>query len=522
MTVVSNRAAICNNEGIPIRYLSMTATPHTADFTQIPLSRRARNKRIAEERTRMAAAPDYATWYQHACTLDVLEGMEAWKLNPVSPHYEHELIESRLSNLKTWRRAKDWGQIIFSLREGMQRNLANLANPELYKHTHVGTKRVIDDYITLVAELLNHLCDHDIADLPHADKPVFFKQTGHGFGRSALLLSGGANMGLFHVGVVKALWERDLLPRVVSGSSAGSMVAGLLGTRTDNELPKFFSGENVDLHAWRWLGLGDMWRQKSIMDNSQLELCLRRNIGEYTFEEAYKRTRRIINITVSPVGLNHQPRLLNYLTTPHIAVWSGVMASCAVPGLFPPVTLMSKDRNGEYRPYMPAVKWADGSLKSDLPMRRLAELYNVNHHIVSQTNPHVLPFIADTRRKEGWTSFLAGLVRGEMKYRSRQILQLTSFGLDSGMLKQVLSHAAAMVEQNYYGDVTIHPDVELRHYVTLLTNLSHDEFRRRVLEGERATWPKIAMIRDQTVIGQTLEECIQRLKRHRRAPPHAA
>jgi NTE family protein len=37
-----------------------------------------------------------------------------------------------------------------------------------------------------------------------------------------------------------------------------------------------------------------------------------------------------------------------------------------------------------------------------------------------------------------------------------------------------------------------------------------------VLEGERATWPKIAMVRDHTIIGQTLEECIQRLKRQRR------
>jgi TAG lipase/steryl ester hydrolase/phospholipase A2/LPA acyltransferase len=39
-----------------------------------------------------------------------------------------------------------------------------------------------------------------------------------------------------------------------------------------------------------------------------------------------------------------------------------------------------------------------------------------------------------------------------------------------------------------------------------------------VLAGERATWPKIAMIRDQTTIGQTLEDCIIRLKKKRPSP----
>lgn len=35
-----------------------------------------------------------------------------------------------------------------------------------------------------------------------------------------------------------------------------------------------------------------------------------------------------------------------------------------------------------------AVKWEDGSMQADLPMQRLSELFNVNHFIVSQVNPH--------------------------------------------------------------------------------------------------------------------------------------
>lgn len=39
-----------------------------------------------------------------------------------------------------------------------------------------------------------------------------------------------------HVGVVKAFLDAGLLPRVIAGTSAGGLVAALVGTRTDEEL----------------------------------------------------------------------------------------------------------------------------------------------------------------------------------------------------------------------------------------------------------------------------------------------
>lgn len=484
-----------------------------------------RTNTIASQRKLMAKALDYPSWRTHAVALDALEGMDVWKGNAISPFYQYELIQQRLVNLKKWRKAGDWAQLIFSLREGLHRNLGNLADPELYRHTHMGTKFLIDDYITEVVSLLNYLCDHDIPELPYAQKLMFFRHTGQSFGRSALMLSGGANMGMFHIGVIKALREQKLLPRVVSGSSAGSVIAALLGTRSDSELDALFQGENMDFHSWQRLSPREMWRQKSIMDIRQLEHFLRSNIGEYTFEEAFKKTRRIINITVSPVDTNHRSRLLNYLTTPHMLVWSAVLASCSVPGLFPSVMLMTKDRLGKEKPYMASVRWVDGAIRSDLPAQRLGELYNVNHHIVSQTNPHVLPFITDQTRKEGWTRFLTDLVKGEVQYRSKQMLQLASYGMERGIVKTMMEGIVAIVDQQYYGDVTIHPKVQFKDYRRVLGNISLKNYKDWVLAGERATWPKIAMIRDQTTIGQTLEDCIVRLKRQRNrraAGPEAA
>ena len=63
-----------------------------------------------------------------------------------------------------------------------------------------------------------------------------------------------------------------------------------------------------------------------------------------TFHEAYARTGRIVNITVSPASDYERPRLLNYLTAPNVLLWSAACASCAFPILFQPVELVAKDQ----------------------------------------------------------------------------------------------------------------------------------------------------------------------------------
>lgn len=39
---------------------------------------------------------------------------------------------------------------------------------------------------------------------------------------------------------MKALFEHRMLPRVLAGSSVGSIVAGIVATRTDDELSETF------------------------------------------------------------------------------------------------------------------------------------------------------------------------------------------------------------------------------------------------------------------------------------------
>ena len=80
------------------------------------------------------------------------------------------------------------------------------------------------------------------------------------------------------------------------------------------------------------------------------------------------------------------------MTAPNVLIWSAAVASCAIPGVFAPAQLMAKDKNGDIKPLYGNTKWSDGSLESDLPMQRLAELFNVNQFIVSQVNPHATLF----------------------------------------------------------------------------------------------------------------------------------
>ena len=46
--------------------------------------------------------------------------------------------------------------------------------------------------------------------------------------------------------------------------------------------------------------------------------------------------------------------------------------------------------------HVPAkVLYRDGSMQNDIPLRELASQFHATHFIVSQVNPHLLPFLND-------------------------------------------------------------------------------------------------------------------------------
>ncbi len=107
----------------------------------------------------------------------------------------------------------------------------------------------MEDYIDEVCGQLNFICDTETQDLTLDDKLELFINVRQAFGRTALLLSGGATLGLNHFGVIKSLNECGLLPRIVSGSSIGSLVAAYVCTKTDSELFTALHSEQLNLNA---------------------------------------------------------------------------------------------------------------------------------------------------------------------------------------------------------------------------------------------------------------------------------
>ena len=56
-------------------------------------------------------------------------------------------------------------------------------------------------------------------------------------------MSGGAHFGKYHYGVMKALYEQDLFPRILVGSSVGALALAALAGHKYSELYKLFNPE---------------------------------------------------------------------------------------------------------------------------------------------------------------------------------------------------------------------------------------------------------------------------------------
>ena len=470
-----------------------------------------KDKRLEQD---LANATDYRSWRAIALELDEIEGKADWRVEDETRDYDHRLLRKRLNELRRLREEQRVSELVFALHEGLHGNLGNIANPKLYTHCRVGTKLLIEEYLHEVAICLNYLCDNEFPEFPRDEKVLFFKRTGSSFGRSALLLSGGATLGMFHLGVIKALWSEGVLPRVLSGSSAGSIIAGAIGTRTEEELAEAFEPGALYLDAFRLFGLRQSWQNRSLMDQTQLERCLIENMGEHTFQEAFERSRRIVGMTVSPIEPHQQGRLLNYLTAPNVVMSRASLASCAVPGVFPPVTLQARDFNGDLVPYMPSKKWQDGTLRNDLPMLRLARLHNVNHYIVSQTNPHVVPFLKDDRERHsaGLMSLVTELARSSYGVYSKHIVETARHRMDPEGWWRVAEKFLSLTNQRFSGDINIFPSQTPKKLVRMFSSPTEDDMRHFIRSGERRTWPQIERIRNSSVISRTFEACLQRLK----------
>lgn len=459
-----------------------------------------------------------------------LKGHEEWKLNPISNDFDYELIQTRLEQFRVAREMGDLDAISFLLRASMTRGLGDIGNMELYSQSFTGTKKIIEEFneeLVLALEYMYHSLPEDNR-VARRTKYEFFRGLRHMLGNTALLLSGGGALGTHHIGVLEALLDVGLLPRIISGSSSGAIMAAMICTRTDEELSALSTLEGLNMNfldepsagpGWQqyWVKLRRLMREGAVFDQGVLRTCLRDNIGHVTFLEAFKKTRRILNVSVSSSTQHEMPRMLNYLTAPNVLIWSAVLASCAVPGVFMSSGLLAKDpRSGALIPWHPGddTRWIDGSVENDIPRARLAELFNVNHFIVSQVNPHVYPFLERKRREPGPPSRINNFIRtflylihSEMCFRLHQLISLNL------IMPNVLHRILSVLTQKYDGDITIIPDLTLTDVRLLFADPSREQISSSIRRGARATWPLISVIWNQCRVEILLDQLLSKMKR---------
>jgi TAG lipase/steryl ester hydrolase/phospholipase A2/LPA acyltransferase len=462
----------------------------------------------------LETATSYAEWKAAALADDERSGAAQWRREERSRRYDYQAIRRRYDALRALKAGGDAHALLFYLNEGIHGNMGGMGRPALYNRAKFGTKDLVTNYIEELAGAIEMVARANEAEISLLEKHEFFQRASLCFGRSALMLSGGGALGPFHLGVAKAMLEQQVLPSVISGASAGSFVAAILGTHTNAELATLFDGRPL------LLALEELSETSAAEARGSRRLAIddvraavTSMIPDLTFAEAFERTGRRINIPVSPAELHQTPRLMNAVTSPNVYIRETVLASCAIPGVFPAVTLAAKNRLGQRQPYVPTRKWVDGSISDDLPAKRLARLYGVNHFITSQTNPLVLWAVRDT----GFDDSLLGRFLDIYQSAGREWLRATwPFTMrlvgDRYPLNVYARMAYSVAVQDYTADVNIIPRQRLWDPRKLLSILTDEETKALVREGERATWPKLEMIRNCTLVGRTLERLSEEIE----------
>jgi len=453
----------------------------------------------------------YQQWLDTATKIDLMTGKTNWRQHIKSDDYPYELLNAHTKQLHSFLAEKNYIELSTFVKESLYLTLGELSKPQLYQQALCGTKACIERYLDLIILSLNTLCDEPLPGLDEHTKLKQLIQAEKNFGRPALMLSGGGTFGIYHNGVISTLIDHGLLPNVISGTSMGSITAGMIACFHDHELKAILATpENSHYKPLKRLNLSEIWLQKALLDPKQLQSCLEANIGNCTFLDAFKKTGREVSITVSPAHSGQKPRILNYQTSPNVLIASAAKASCSVPGLFPASQLLEQNEQKEIVPYLKGELWVDGSFASDIPRRRISRLHNVNFFIVSQTNPHILPFVSH-RQKTGVAATLTELTIASIYAQGNSLLKVARRRLNKQPWGSWLNHASFLLDQDYLGDIDIHPDFPPNWYLKFMVNPSDKERDYLLKMGERATWPKLGMIRDQTRISRTLQDCIQRL-----------
>ncbi|MDP5070031.1 MAG: patatin-like phospholipase family protein, partial [Congregibacter sp.] len=271
----------------------------------------------------LSQASDYQEWMSAAQEYDRSKGLDRWRQKDSTRQYDNVSIRIRLDALQSLKARHDIRGLLYTLNEGIHGNMGGMGRPGLYGHALSGTKTLIENYIEEIVDTLQMLHDDASGEISEDEKLEFFRRASHCFGRSAFMMSGSGSLLFFHVGVIRALAEAKLLPTVLSGSSGGAIVGSIVATHTDKELLKLLQPE----YFMQYVPKADEAQHRSRL--AELEAAVQQFIPDVTFQQAFAKTGRAMNVSIAPAETHQTSRLMNSITSPSVLIRSAVMASAS-------------------------------------------------------------------------------------------------------------------------------------------------------------------------------------------------
>ena len=286
---------------------------------------------------------NYYEWFKVGNELNKLsKKISYYKNTPNSNEYDYELLQTQLNNIKSKLNDGNVKEIMQSIQFCFRRSFCSLQNENLYNHCYVGgTKHIINEYYRNLENSINFICDDESTN--NNIKLDFFYRAKKSLGRTALCLSGGGSLSLIHTGVLRSLIKQKALPKVISGTSGGSILAGYLATLTDDELYNNLDtslGTDISTKfGVRFLPtffeqLFSGYSKRVLMDTEYFINAMKKYTGDMTFLEAYKKTGRHVSIVVTystknVVDPDQKSKiahhiLLNHITSPDVYIYSAV------------------------------------------------------------------------------------------------------------------------------------------------------------------------------------------------------
>ncbi|KAI8364060.1 acyl transferase/acyl hydrolase/lysophospholipase [Blakeslea trispora] len=490
---------------------------------------RGQKKRLRE---RLRESRNYKEWCEAADALDRYMGKNEWKKTVPYAYYDYRLLQKVVRHLKKYRQsdtAEDAANLSDVLYVCLKQNFAGIENARMYSNTYLGTKSLIEEFVEEVTKSIDALAKSK--HISTEEKRLAFKLYSKNYGRTAFCLSGGAGFGYYHLGVIRALLDRGLLPTIITGTSAGSLMSAIVCTRTDEELneilnPALARRINICQDSWKTMILRFI-KTGAVFDAEQwcreaMWFCK----GSITFKEAYERTGRIFNVSVIPYDPHSPPKLLNYNTAPDCVIWSAILASAAIPGILEAVVLMQKKKGSDHlTPYNYGHKFKDGSLSTDIPTLALNTQFNVNYTVVSQVNPHVHLFFYANQgspgrpvahlQGRGWRGgFLASTIEQVLILDLAKWLKVFR---SLKLLPKVHDQDWSSVWlQKFDGSVTILPKTSLSDWFHILRDPDEERLKELMISGQLRTWPKVSMISNRMRIEFAIEKSLQMLRMNRK------